>query len=148
MFPPLIVLEYRVHTDRLSPHVAYATGGRMFSLMQQKSATDRLVILSGAAALLDTGIGLIINMALDHSRAFDNLFGISLLLGFPMFLLDLRLKKQFAFCLASLILVRWAILGLSGPTPAFGNPAAWPTGFLLVTALVLLQWSKLRSTPD
>jgi hypothetical protein len=119
----------------------------MFSLMQQKSATDRLVILSGVAALLDTGIGLIINMALDHGRAVENLFGISLLLGFPMFLLDLRLKKQFAFCLASLIVVRWAILSLSGPTPVIGNPAAWPTGFLLVTALILLQWSKLRSTP-
>jgi hypothetical protein len=119
----------------------------MFSLMQQKSATDRLVILSGVAALLDTGIGLIINMALDHGRAVENLFGISLLLGFPMFLLDLRLKKQFAFCLASLILVRWAILSLSGPTTVIGNPAAWPTGFLLVTALILLQWSKLRSTP-
>jgi hypothetical protein len=127
--------------------VADATGGRMFSLMQQKSATDRLVILSGVAALLDTGIGLIINMALDHGRAVENLFGISLLLGFPMFLLDLRLKKQFAFCLASLILVRWAILSLSGPTTVIGNPAAWPTGFLLVTALILLQWSKLRSTP-
>jgi hypothetical protein len=127
--------------------VADATGGRMFSLMQQKSATDRLVILSGVAALLDTGIGLIINMALDHGRAVENLFGISLLLGFPMFLLDLRLKKQFAFCLASLILVRWAILSFSGPTTVIGNPAAWPTGFLLVTALILLQWSKLRSTP-
>jgi hypothetical protein len=111
----------------------------MFSLMQQKSGIDRLVILSGWAALLDTGIGIVINMALDHSRAFDNLFGISLLLGFPMFLLDLRLKRKFAYCLASLIVVRWAILSLGGPTPSIGNPAAWPTGFLLVTALVLLN---------
>ena len=120
----------------------------MFSLMQQKSGTDRLVILSGWAALLDSGMGLIINMALDHSRAFDNLFGISLLLGFPMFLLDLWLGKRFAFCLASAFLVRWVILSVSGPTPRIANPAAWPMGFFpLLTALVLLQWFKLRSAP-
>jgi len=69
----------------------------MFSLMQQNSATDRLVILSGAAALMDTGVGLTINMALDHRRAGELLFGIRLLLGFPMFLLDLRIKNSLPF---------------------------------------------------
>jgi hypothetical protein len=120
----------------------------MFSLMQQKTGIDRLVILSGWAALLDTGMGIMINMALDHGRVFDNLFGLSLLLGFPMFLLDLWLGKRFAICLASAFVVRWAILSLGGPTPRIANPAAWPVGFFpLLTALVLLQWSKLRSTP-
>jgi hypothetical protein len=128
--------------------VANSTRRRVFSLMQEKSAINWLLILSGAAALLDTGMGLIINMALDHSRAFDNLFGISLLLGFPMFLLDLWLGKRFAFCLASAFLVRWAILSLGGPTPGIVNPAGWPMGFFpLLAAFVLLQWSKLRSTP-
>jgi hypothetical protein len=118
----------------------------MFSLMEQKDrSSDRLVILSGVAALLDTLIGLMINLALDQRKIFDLVSGISLLLGFPSYLLDLRLKKKFAFFLSALFLFRWALLSLAGgPHPAFVNPVAWPVGILLFTALVLLQWSRLR----
>ena len=96
----------------------------MFSLMEQKSRTDRLVILSGWAALLDTGVGILINIGLDHGRVFDNLFGLVLLLGFPIFVLDLWLGKRFAICLATAFLVRWAILSHDGSTPRIFNPAA------------------------
>jgi hypothetical protein len=71
-------------------------------------------------------------------------FGISLLLGFPMYLLDLWLKKRVAFSLLVLFLFRWAVRSFGGPTPVFGNPFDWPVGILLFLALALLQWSKLR----
>jgi hypothetical protein len=104
-----------------------------------------LVILSGVAALLDTIVGVLINLGLDPSRSIDRVFGISLLLGFPMYLLDLWLKKRFAFFLFVLFLFRWAVRSLGGSTPAFGNPFDWPVGILLFLALALLQWSKLRN---
>ena len=118
----------------------------MFSLMEQKDrSSDRLVVLSGVAALLDTLVGVMINLALDPSRTFDLVFGISLLLGFPSYLLDLWLKRKFAYVLSALFLFRWALLSLAGgPHPALVNPIAWPVGILLFLALALLQWSRLR----
>jgi hypothetical protein len=104
------------------------------------------VVLSGVAALLDTVFGCIINLGLDLSQTWDLVFGISLVLGFPMYLLDLRLKKRIAFFLLALFLFRWAVRCLFGPTPLLVNPFVWPVGILLFTALALLQWSKLRST--
>jgi hypothetical protein len=121
----------------------------MFSLMDQKDRLEQrnrwshsLLILGGAAALLDTVIGVIINLALDHSRSYDNLLGISLVLGFPMYLLDVRLKKRFVLFLPILFLIRSAIRSL--PTLVLGNPIDWPVGILLFSALILLQWYKLR----
>jgi len=86
-----------------------------------------------------------INLGLDQSRTWDLVFGISLVLGFPMYLLDLWLKKRYAFFLASLFLVRWAIRSFMGPTPVFGDPIDWPVGILLFSSLALLQWSKVRN---
>ena len=134
----------------------------MFSLLQQMQEKDRsgdpLVTLSGVAAALDTLMGIIINLALDPSRAFDLVFGFSLLLGFPSYLLDRRLKKRFAFCLLAVFLFRWAVLSVGGLTPGPVDlsewleglllfPIEWPVGILLFLALALLQWSKLRRIP-
>jgi hypothetical protein len=117
----------------------------MSSLKEAKgNSIDWLVALSGVAALLDTIIGTMINLGLDHSRARDLAFGISLVLGFPMYLLDLYFKKRFAFFLAALFLFRWAVRSFVGSTPVLGNPIDWPVGILLFLALVLLQLSKLR----
>jgi putative ABC transport system permease protein len=125
-----------------------ALGKCMPFLIEQKNrSSDSLVVLSGVAALLDTVIGAMINLGLDLSRTYELVFGISLVLGFPMYLLDLWLKKRYAFFLLFLFLFRWAIRCFGGPTPALGNPIDWPVGILLFTALVLLQWSKLRTTP-
>jgi hypothetical protein len=123
-----------------------ALGKCMPFLIEQKNrSSDSLVVLSGVAALLDTVIGAMINLGLDLSRTYELVFGISLVLGFPMYLLDLWLKKRYAFFLLILFLFRWAIRCFGGPTPALGNPIDWPVGILLFTALVLLQWSKLRT---
>jgi hypothetical protein len=118
-----------------------------FLIEQKNRSSDSLVVLSGVAALLDTVIGAMINLGLDLSRTYELVFGISLVLGFPMYLLDLWLKKRYAFFLLFLFLFRWAIRCFGGPTAALGNPIDWPVGILLFTALVLLQWSKLRTTP-
>jgi hypothetical protein len=124
----------------------------MFTLIDYKNenrSSDKLVILSGLAAFLDTTIGVVINLGLlafGMRQPLELLWGISLLLGFPMFLLDLRLNQRFAFCLSSLFLFRWAILSFDGGTLVLGNPFAWPVGALLGLSFALLQWSKLRST--
>jgi hypothetical protein len=93
--------------------------------------------------LLDTVIGVIINLALDHSRPYYNLLGISLVLGLPMYLLDVRLKKRFVFFLAFLFVSRSVIRSL--PTHVIGNPIDRPVGIFLFSALVLLQLSKVRN---
>jgi hypothetical protein len=93
--------------------------------------------------LLDTVIGVIINLALDHSRPYYNLLGISLVLGLPMYLLDVRLKKRFVFFLALLFVSRSVIRSL--PTHVIGNPIDRPVGIFLFSALVLLQLSKVRN---
>jgi hypothetical protein len=93
--------------------------------------------------LLDTVIGVIINLALDHSRPYYNLLGISPVLGLPMYLLDVRLKKRFVFFLALLFVSRSVIRSL--PTHVIGNPIDRPVGIFLFSALVLLQLSKVRN---
>jgi hypothetical protein len=93
--------------------------------------------------LLGTVIGVIINLALDHSRPYYNLLGISLVLGLPMYLLDVRLKKRFVFFLALLFVSRSVIRSL--PTHVIGNPIDRPVGIFLFSALVLLQLSKVRN---
>jgi hypothetical protein len=114
----------------------------MFSLIEHKNRLSHaLLILGGVAALLDTVIGLIINLGLDHSRPYDNLLGISFVLGLPMYLLDVRLKKRFVFFLAFLFLSRSVIR--SAPRHVIGNPIDWPVGILLFSALVLLQLYKV-----
>lgn len=129
-------------------YVASATGEGMFSLMEHTNrSSDSLVVLSGVAALLDTVVGGMINLGLDLSRPHELVFGISLVLGLPTFLLDLKLKKQFAYFLSALFLFHWAALCFSGPVPVFTSPFSWPVGILLFIALASLQWSKLRARP-
>lgn len=118
----------------------------MSSLIEKNNRWNHsLVFMSGVAALLDTVVGVMINLGLDPSRTYDLVFGSTLVLGFPMYLLDLWLKKRFAFFLLGLFLFRWAVRCLGGPTPVLGNPFDWPVGILLFLALALLQWSKLRN---
>lgn len=115
--------------------------------MEHKNrSSDSLVILSGVAALLDTVVGGIAVMGLDLSRTNELVMGISFVLGFPMYLLDLWLKKRVAFFLLALFLFRWVARCFGGPTPVLCNPFVWPVGILLFLALAFLQWSKLRDT--
>jgi hypothetical protein len=104
-----------------------------------------LVAIGGVAALVDTLMGVIINMVLERNSAHEMVFGISLLLGLPLYLLELRLNQRFAYFLTALFVVRWLALCFSEPAPVLVNPFAWPVGILLFTALAFLQLSKGQS---
>jgi hypothetical protein len=109
-----------------------------------KSRIDSLALLAGFVVLLDTALGGIVLLGLDLRRADELVFGVSLVLGLPMYLLDLWIDKRIAICLIGLFLFRWGALCLGGPRPSLSNPFVWPVGILLFFALVLLQASKLR----
>lgn len=85
-------------------------------------------------------------LGLDLRQTNELVLGISLVLGLPMYLLDLWLKKRIAFGLIGLFLFRWAVRCLSGPSPVLYSP--WRGNILLILALVLLQSSKLRARPN
>jgi len=110
----------------------------------KKTPIDFLAILAGFAALLDTLVGVIVLLGLDLWRPNELVFGISLLLGLPMYLLDIWFDRRIAFCLLGLFLFRWILRSFVGPHPGISNPFVWPVGLLLFLALVLLQSSKLR----
>jgi hypothetical protein len=68
--------------------------------------------------------------------------GISLVLGFPTYLLDLLINRRIAISTLGLFLFRWLSTCFGGSTPMLVNPLRANT--LLFVAFVLLQVSKLR----
>lgn len=127
--------------------MAGCTGELMSSTVASESRTlSSLAVLAGIAALLDTGIGGMASLGLDWSRMNEAVMGVSFVLGFPMYLLDLWLKRRIAVCLLALFVFRWVARCFGGPTPVLCNPFIWPVGILLFLALILLQWSKLRTS--
>jgi hypothetical protein len=109
-----------------------------------KTRADSLTLLGGFVMLLDTAVGGIVLLGLDLSRTNELVFGVSLVLGMPMYLLDLWINMRIAICLLWLFLFRWGAQCFLGPRPSLSNPFVWPVGILLFVALVLLQASKLR----
>jgi hypothetical protein len=114
------------------------------TVASQTRSISLLVIFSGIAALLDTAIGAMASLGLDWSRTNEVIMGISSVLGFPMYLLDLWLKRRVAVCLVLLFVFRWVARCFGGATPVLCNPFVWPVGILLFLSLVLLQASRLR----
>jgi hypothetical protein len=102
--------------------------------------------VAGLLALLDTAIGATSLMWLNLGRRDELLIGISFVLGAPMYLLDLRLKKRLAICLLTLLVCRWAILSAGAWPPRFSDLFAWPMGILLTLSFVFLQLSRLPRT--
>lgn len=122
-----------------------STGERMsLTISSGKHRFDSLAIVGGFVALLDTAVGGIVLLGLDLSRTNELVFGVSLVLGMPMYLLDLWINNRLAICLLWLFLFRWGAQCFLGPRPSLSNPFVWPVGLLLFVALVLLQASKLR----
>ena len=105
---------------------------------------DSLAAFAGLFALMDTVIGMIVSLALDLSRTDERAMAITLVLGFPAYLLDRWLGSRIAISLLVLVLFRWLVLCFVGGKLVLVNPVAWPVGILLFSALVLLQISKLR----
>jgi hypothetical protein len=117
------------------------------TVASENRSVSALVVLAGVAALLDTVIGGMAMLGLDLSRPNELVMGISFILGFPMYLLDLWLKRRIPIALLTLFLLRWVARCFGGPTPVLCNPFIWPVGILLFLAIVFLQWSRLRTTP-
>ena len=106
-----------------------------------RSRVDVLVLIGGLAALVDTVWGGFASLGLDLYRTNELIGGISFVLGFPAYLLDLWLDKRIAISMLGLFLFRWIALCFGGPTPVLCNP--WRVSVLLIVAFVLLQLSKL-----
>jgi hypothetical protein len=100
--------------------------------------------IAGFFALLDTAIGSTSLMWLDLGRTNELLTAITFVLGVPMYLIDLRLKKPVAIGLLTLITCRWAVLNAGTWPPRFSDLFAWPMGILLTLSFVFLQLSRLR----
>lgn len=103
---------------------------------------DSLALIGGFIVLLDTVWGGIIALGLDPTRTNELAVGISFVLGFPIYLLDLWIDKRIAISMLGLFFSRWIATCFAGPTPVLCSP--WRGNLLFILAFVLLQLSKLR----
>lgn len=107
-----------------------------------KRRVDVLALIGGFVILVDSIWGGLAALGLDPSRTNDLVLGISFVLGFPVYLLDLWINKRIAVSMLGLFLFRWIATCFAGPTPVLCSP--WRGSVLLIVAFVLLQLSKLR----
>jgi hypothetical protein len=108
----------------------------------KRNTIDSLALIAGVVVLMDSLWGGIAALGLDLSRTNQLILGISLILGFPTYLLDLWLESRIAISMFGLFVFRWLATCFAGPTPVLCNP--WRGNILLIVAIVLLQFSKLR----
>lgn len=113
--------------------------------MAVKSMSDRvdsLALIGGFVALVDTVWGGLATLGLDPNRTNEQVMGISFVLTFPTYLLDLWIDERVPMSMLGLFLFRWITTCFGGPTPVLCSP--WRGSVLLILAFVLLQLSKLR----
>ncbi len=103
---------------------------------------DFLALVGGFVMVVDTVGGGMAALGLDLGRMNELVLAISLVLGFPIYLLDIWINKRIAVSMLGLFLFRWIATCFAGPTPVLGSP--WRGNVLLIVAFVLLQFSKLR----
>ena len=94
--------------------------------------------------LIDTAWGGLATLGLDSSRTNELVMGISLVLGLPIYLVDVWLNGRVAVSMLGLFLFRWIATCFVGPTPVLCNPLRGSV--LLISAFALLQVSRLRQT--
>jgi hypothetical protein len=113
-----------------------------FTMEPMKRRVDSLALIGGFAILVDTLWGGLALLGLDLARMNELVLGISLVLGLPIYLLDLWMGRRIAISMLGLFLFRWIATCFAGPTPVLCSP--WRGSVLLISALVLLQLSKVR----
>ena len=118
--------------------------GECMSLTMEsmRHRVDSLVLIGGFVALVDTAWGGLATLGLDLSRMNELVMGISFVLTFPLYLLDIWINKQIALSMLGLFLFRWIATCFGGPTPVLCSP--WRGSVLLIVAFVLFLLSKLR----
>lgn len=109
----------------------------------KRHPSDSLALLGGLVVLFDSVWGGIASMGLDWSRPNEVALGVSLVLGLPAYLLDLRIGKRVPVVLVGLFIFRWLARCYGGPTFVLCNPLR--DSVLLIVAFALLQWSRLRA---
>ena len=102
-------------------------------------------LTGGLLMLLDTAWGITADLGLDWTRTKEVVLGVSLMLGLPVYLLDLLIAKRMPLCLLGLFLLRWLARCYGGPAFVLCSPLQGSV--LLIVAVGLLQWSKLREVP-
>jgi hypothetical protein len=112
------------------------------TMESMRHRVDSLVLIGGFVALVDTAWGGLATLGLDLSRMNELVMGISFVLTFPLYLLDIWINKQIALSMLGLFLFRWIATCFGGPTPVLCSP--WRGSVLLIVAFVLFLLSKLR----
>ena len=107
-----------------------------------KRRLDSLALIGGFVILTDTMWGGLAALGLDLSKMNELALGISFVLGFPTYLLDLWMDTRIAVLVLGLFFFRRIATCFGGPAPVLCNP--FPGSVLLLSAFVLLQLSKGR----
>jgi len=107
-----------------------------------RNKIDSLTLSGGIVMLLDSIWGGIIVLGLDLRHPYELVLAISLVIGFPVYILDLWIDKRIPIFMIGLFLFRWIVRCFGVPVPALCNPLRGSV--LLIAAFVLFQWSKLR----
>jgi hypothetical protein len=102
--------------------------------------TDALVVISGFILLVDTVWGGKAALGLDLSRTSALVMGMSLVLGFPAYLLDLWIDKKIAVSMLALFVFRGIAMYFGGATQV--GFSLWHGNVLLIVGFVFLQLSK------
>jgi hypothetical protein len=100
------------------------------------------MLVGGAIMGVDTLWGGVAALILDLGRPNELALAITMVLGLPMYALDVWIDRRIAICLLALWLLRWAAASFAGPIPLLAS--IWRGNVLLILAFVLLQWSKWR----
>lgn len=107
-----------------------------------ESHLGTLEILGGFLALVDSIWGALLFLPVDLRLLSEVVVGISLILAFPAYIVDLRSRRRIIIVMPALFAFRWLALSLLVHPPMLVAP--WRFNLLLISACVLLQWSKLR----
>lgn len=109
-----------------------------------------MAILGGCLILIDFMWGALLVLPFDWTRPTDAVLGISFLTGLPAYVFDYRRKGRVIVFLPIAFLVRFLAELLAGSPWTASQLLAlrpWIGSELLITASVLLQWSKLWNPP-
>ena len=121
----------------------HSPGERMsIATNPRRSQLDHLTLLGGFLMIIDTVWGAIFVLPFDWTRLLDIVVGISLLIGLPAYVLDVRRSGRLLIFLPVALLFRWSAISFAGSPPTLARP--WTGNVLLIVAILFLQWSKLR----
>ncbi len=105
---------------------------------------DPLTLLAGLVLGLDSIFGLLIAAGtVDTYQPVQVMWALTLVTGFPMYLLDLWLNTRLAVALLALLIFRSMAAYLVNP----GIAANWRLSALLFTGFLLVQTSRLLRRP-